>query len=419
MTWQDRLKEAAYTSPSGTRQRFDYLDLSYDFDKRTAGFEFPGVDGVYVQDNGRSGRRYPLICIFSGPDCDRLARAFEALLSERGAGKLDHPLYGRVDVVPFGQMTRRDDVLTAANQTAWEVVFWETTGAVYPSSRVSPKFEVIQSITTTQAALSRGFSKSMNLGTEARRVNAKITVTSVLRDIQSALKTASNAVESVNREFRDLQQAINFGIDVLIGQPLQLAQQMLNLITAPSRALTGIGSRLQGYSDLLDRMLARSKSSPGDTSVLDSIQLRLSTDFHTADLVGSGAVLGDVSSVVNNQFTAKPQALEAAEAILADAERLTGWRDGRFSDLEQIDTGEGSQALQETVALCVGYLIEISFSLVPEKAVVLDRPRNIIELSAELYGSIDDRLDFLISTNHLTGSEILELPRGKRVVYYA
>lgn len=398
---------------------FAYEDVSYDVDKRTAAFNFPGVDGSYIQDNGHNERRYPLRCIFTGPDCDRAALAFEGLLLERGQGKLEHPLYGRVNVVPFGTITRRDDLLTASNQAILEVVFWSTVGAVYPSSRVSPRFEVIESIETTQAALSGGFARNMNLATEARRVNAKITVTSMLRDIQSALKAASNAVESVNREFRDLQQAINFGVDVLIGQPLLLAQQVLNLITAPSRALTGIASRLDGYSDLLDRMLARSKSSPGDTSVLDRIQLRLSNDFHTADLVGSGAVLGGVSSVVNNTFSAKPQALEAAEVILADAARLTGWRDDRFGDIEQIDTGEGYQALQETVALCVGYLIEISFSLVPEKAVVLDRPRNIIELSAELYGSVDDRLDFLISTNRLTGSEILELPRGKRVVYYA
>ncbi len=398
---------------------FSHEDVSREVDKRTAAFSFPGVDGTYVQDNGHNERRYPMVCFFSGPDCDRQADAFESILLERGTGRLDHPRYGRVNVVPFGSITQRDDLKTAANQAVLEVVFWSTLGAVYPSSRVSPKHEVIQSMTTTHAALSRGFSKSMNLATEARRVNAKITVTSMLRDIQSALKTASNAVESVNREFRDIQQQINFGIDVLIGQPLLLAQQLLNLITAPSRALTGIASRLQGYSDLLDRMLARSKSSPGDTSVLDSIQLRLSNDFHTADLVGSGAVLGGVSSVVNNTFSAKPQALEAAEAILADAARLTGWRDDRFGDIEQIDTGEGYQALQETVALCVGYLVEISFSLVPEKAVVLDRPRNIIELSAELYGSVDDRLDFLISTNRLTGSEILELPRGKRVVFYA
>lgn len=398
---------------------FAYEDVSYEIDKRTAGFNFPGVDGTYVQDNGYNERRYPLRCIFTGPNCDREALAFESLLLERGQGKLEHPLYGRVNVVPFGTITRRDDLLSAANQAILDVVFWSTLGAVYPSSRVSPKHEVTQSVKTTKAALGRSFAKAVNLSTEARRVNQKITVTSALRDIQSALKAASNAVESVNREFRDIQQQVNFGIDVLVGQPLLLAEQILNLITAPSRALTGIASRLEGYANLLDRMLGRSRATPGDTSVLDRIQLRLSNDFHTADLIASGAVVGGVESVVNNRFTAKPQALEAAEAILADAERLTGWRDGRYNDLGQIDTGEGSQALQETVALCVGYLIEISFSLVPEKAVVLDRPRNIIELAAELYGSIDDQLDFLISTNRLTGSEILELPRGKRVVYYA
>jgi hypothetical protein len=122
---------------------------------------------------------------------------------------------------------------------------------------------------------------------------------------------------------------------------------------------------------------------------------------------------------VNHTFTAKPQALEAAEALLAQADALTAWQDERYGDLEQIDTGEGYQLLQETVALAVGFLVEISFSLVPERVLVLDRPRSIIDLCAELYGSVDDRLDFLISTNRLSGSDILELPRGRRIVYYA
>jgi prophage DNA circulation protein len=372
-----------------------------------------------VQDNGHNERRYPLVCIFSGPNCDREALAFEDLLLERGAGRLDHPLYGRVDVVPFGTINRRDDVLTAANQAALEVTFWSTLGAVYPSSRVSPKHEVTQAISLTKPALSKDFARTMNLATEARRANARLTVVGGLKNIQAALRGAANTVEGVSRDFRDLQQQVNFGVDVLIGQPLLLAQQILNLITAPSRALSGIVSRLEAYAALLDRMLGSSKSSLGDTSVLDRIQLRLSNDMHTADLMGSGAVLGSVSSVLNHTFKAKPQALEAAEAILAQADRLTAWREGRFGDVGQIDTGEGYQALQEAVALAVGYLVEISFTLVPEKAVVLDRTRSLIDLSAELYGSVDDRLDFLISTNRLTGSEILELPRGKRVVYYA
>jgi prophage DNA circulation protein len=399
--------------------RFAYLDVSSEVDKRTAAFEFPGVDGAYIQDNGHGERRYPLQCIFSGPECDVDAKAFEDLWRERGAGRLEHPLYGRVDVVPFGTITRRDDLITAANQTIVEVVFWSTLGAVYPSSGLSPKLEVSEALRLAGPALSGDFGRGMNLATEARRANARLTVLDVLRNVQSALQSVAGVTESVNREFRDIQQQVNFGIDVLIGQPLLLAQQILNLITAPSRALAGIASRLEGYRNLLDRMIGSSPVSSAPPSALDRIVVRLSNDFHTADLAAGGAQLGSISSVVNNTFTAKPQAIIAAESIISQAETMTAWREARYGQLEQIDTGEGYQALQEATALAVGYLVEISFTLVPERAVVLDRPRGLVELCAELYGSVaDERLDFLINTNALSGSEILELPRGRRVVYY-
>lgn len=420
MTWRDRIAEAAYTSPSGERMTFGYVDVSSEVDKRTAAFAFPDVDGSYIQDNGASERRFPLVCIFSGPDCDLDAERFEGLLLERGAGVLEHPMYGRRDVVPFGTITRRDDLVSGANQTLVEVTFWSTVGAVYPSSGLSPKLEVIDAVRLAAPALGADFERTMSLDTEARRANAKLTVKDALRNISSALQTAADATESVSREFRDIQSQVNFGIDVLIGQPLLLAQQLINLTTLPSRALAGIASRLDGYRNLLDRMLRSSPASSGPPPVLDRIVVRLSNEFHTADLVGGAAVLGSISSVVNNQFTAKPQALLAAESILAQSGDATAWRDGRFADLGQIDTGEGYAALQEATALAVGYLVEISFSLVPERAVVLDRPRALVELCAELYGSVaNERLDFLINTNRLTGSEILELPRGRKVVYYA
>jgi prophage DNA circulation protein len=419
MTWRERLTEAAYTSPGGTRQRFAYDDVSTEFDKRTAAFEFPGVDGAYIQDNGTSERRYPLRCMFAGPDCDVEARAFEALLGERGPGRLDHPLYGRLDVVPFGTITRRDDLVTAANQVIIEVTFWSTLGAVYPSSRLSPKLEVAESLRLALPAVAGDFERGMDLSTTARRANAKLSILDAVRSASSALRSASSATESVAREFRAVQQQINFGIDVLIGQPLALGQQMLNLITLPSRALVGIGERLAGYGELLARMLASSESGAGDAASLERVVVRRRNEFHAADLSASGAVLGGVSSVLENTFAAKPEALTSAEAVLALADGYTAWRDGRFGDFSEIDTGEGYQAIQETVALTIGYLVEISFSLVPERAVVLARPRGLVELCAELYGSVDDaRLDFVVSTNALTGSEILELPRGRRVVFY-
>ena len=53
-----------------------------------------------------------------------------------------------------------------------------------------------------------------------------------------------------------------------------------------------------------------------------------------------------------------------------------------------------------------------------ERSITLDRARTIIDLCGELYGSVDDNLDFAINSNGLTGSEILELPRGFDFVYY-
>src|SRR5690606_33269501 len=123
----------------------------------------------------------------------------------------------------------------------------------------------------------------------------------------------------------------------------------------------------------------------------------------------------------------KREALEAAEATELLFTQVAGWRDTGFTALEavpsktqSIDTGDSYQQLQYAVSQTIGRLVEISFSLFPERFVVLDRDRTIIDVAAELYGSVsNDTLDYLINTNSLTGSEILELPKGKRIAYYA
>lgn len=88
-------------------------------------------------------------------------------------------------------------------------------------------------------------------------------------------------------------------------------------------------------------------------------------------------------------------------------------REGR-----DIDTGSAYQQLQEAVAITAGFLVGISFTLKQERRLILDRSRTIIDLVAELYGSIDEQLDFFITSNNLSGSEILELPKGREIVYY-
>jgi len=410
MTWMDRIKEAAYTPPSGSRLTFGYEDVSRHIEKKTTAFEFPDADGTYIQDLGHSGRRYPLRVFFMGVDCDTEADALEAALLEVGTGKLEHPMYGIVDVVPFGKISRRDDLKTAANQVILEVVFWETIGLVYPTSQSDKKSDVVAAINNFNDSVSDGFSESVDTTTAIERVTIQNKYESLLARAKSALQPIADLQDSVRSQFDTIIKSINNGIDVLIADPLSLAFQTTQLIQAPSNAWDQISSRLEAYANLAESIMS------GDgANTYTSADRNL---FAVDDLYVSTAVTGSVTSVINNTFSTKTEALEAAESVLTLFSTVTDWQEESYAAVDAIDEGGTYQDLQESVVTAAGYLVEISFSLKQERAIVLDRDRTIIDLAAEIYGSVDDQLDFLISSNRLSGSEILELPKGREIVYY-
>ncbi len=441
--WQTRLREAAFTSPSGTRIKFKYADVGRDVTLRGTVFEFPGVDEGYVQRTGNGPRRYPLRCLFSGPQCDLEATAFELACAEPGTGRLEHPVYGPVSVVPFGDIGRRDDLVTAANQSVVEVTFWTTLGAIYPTNDAHPQNELAAAVAGFNLAAAQQFSHAMNLTSAVNKTLSKSTIRSLLSKTGAALDSVTGAVASVRRSFNEAQETINQGIDVLIGKPLVLAQQLSNLIQAPGRALVGIESRLDGYGTMAESIFGSAAGKPGErlglTSVLQSRRQRIANDFHAADFFAGNAVAGGIVAATAQPldatgkpvrlpiFKTRPQAIAAAATLLEQIDAFVEWRDDAFGDLgaltaigvDQIDTGEAYQALKRASSLAAGSLVRVSFDLPPERSITLDRERTILDVAAELYRTVDSRLDFLIDTNKLTGSEILELPRGRKIVYYA
>lgn len=411
MAWNDRIREAAYNSPSGARLRFAYEDVRRSVEKKTSAFDFPDVDGTYVQDLGSSGRRYPLRVFFWGADYDLEANRFETALLERGQGRLEHPLYGSVDVVPFGSISRRDDLKTAANQAILEVTFWETTGVVYPTSRTDPASAVLRSVDEFNAAAAAQLEGGLSLETAVEPVSFKNNYLTFLDNVQNRLAVVADVQQNVADTFEDVFDSISLGIDTLIGEPITLAFQTMILIQTPARSSALIGARLDAYADLAGSIIGSNTLQPTlDSSAKNQLQTR--------DLYLSGYVSGSVVSAVNAQFQTRRSAIEAADAILAQLEAAEAWREANYAALGVIDTGGSYQQLQEAAAIAAGFLVDISFSLNQERTIVLDRARTMIDLVAELYGGVDEFLDFFIDSNNLTGSEILEIPRGREIVYY-
>jgi prophage DNA circulation protein len=405
MTWENRLREAAYTSPSGTRLTFQYEDVGRTVSVKGATFEFTDADGTFVQDLGRTGRRYPLRMFFSGPDCDLQATAFEDALNERGQGTLEHPVYGSVLVVPFGDISRRDDLVSAANQAVLEVTFFQTNGLIYPSPVADTAGAVADQVAAAEEAQAQWFGAAFVESTATVLADLRSRYNAALNTANDILRPIADTVTGTQRAFDQIQASINRGLDVLIGQPLTLAYQTIQLIKTPAHVSQQVGARLDAYSNLFQQYVGR----PAENR----------TALYNRDLFASTAATAAAQAAFNTTYTRRPEAVLAAEQLLTRLDELAAWRDEQFAALGEVDDGSSWQATQDLLATVAGALVDQSFDLAAERVLVLTSDRSIIDVCFEVYGSVDDKLDVLMADNDLSGDEIIELPRGRRVVYYA
>jgi hypothetical protein len=471
-SWKDRLQEAAYTPPSGVRITFDYENIQYKFAHKTSAFEFPDVDGTLIQDHGVSGRRFPHRVFFWGADHDRQAAVFETALAERGPGRLESPLYGEHTVIPVGDITLK----TQANQTVFEVVFFSTLDVVFPTEQDDPANAALAALELFGDAGAAEFASSLSIDSVSEEQGVIDTFNEVLAQVSDELDKIAAVQEVVNDQFQEINSTINSTIDTLVAEPLDLAVATQQLIQLPGTALANISDRLEGYNNLAGNIFGASDSvsepgGPGGFGPQIESRTGVGNDaqepnrFHSRDLFAGNYVSGAVLSVLftatdqggaiattpvnrrradaertgvvarGNAFLTADQAVAAAEAILDQLAAFIAWRDANYKNIsggnlsasEQADfisapsnTDEGGalRHLQDAVSLAAGFLLDLSFSLARAKRFKLTEPRSIVDLCAELYGNVDDSLDFFIDSNDFTGEEIIEIPRGRSIVYF-
>lgn len=422
-SWRDRVRPASYKSPTGRSNPFLYYDLSRSYTLRGEVWEFADLDGGYVQRNGVGPRRYPILAIFSGANHDREALAFEGALNEAGRGVLNHPLHGPIDVIPLGEVTRRDELRTAANQTIIEVTFWTSLASVYPAAGIDQANEILAQLGAFRSGSAAKLGILDRVNNAAQRASALSRAQSSLTAVDAILIELTNTSEQLRRAQARQMRALEGALHTLITRPLEFVESVAALILGPAEALSDLVTKTETYAELGASTRAGSDAS-GDDSADPRVRARAQTDFLVEDMFTSMALAGAVQSTVSEAqpLKTRKEAVESADRLLTQLEETQNWRDEREQSLDSLDTlddGEAFGALQQATLLAVSRLIESSFSLIQERAVVVDRNRTIIDLAAQLYGDVDNEtLDRLIVDNQLSGSEILEVPRGRKIVYY-
>lgn len=429
MSWENRLTEAVYTSPSGAEFTFVYEGVSKEIEKKTTAFNFPDVDGTYIQDLGKKGRKYPMRVIFWGEDYDQTAEDFDNAIEEKGPGILQHPFYGTFDVVPFGTITRRDDLVTAANQAIYDITFYETIKIIFPVSELSAENALNEGITEFSEISPESYDNALSVDTATETTGFIDSAKAGLRKVKKAMAGVAATSAEIERAFNDVAKLADETITTLVGGPILIATQMIALTRLPSQAAGSIQSKLDAYGNLLSSM-----TEGLENEFVQGLDSQAGNAFTNNNLIASLAVLGAIESTIseNTVFTTRSETITALENLDSKLTQYIEWSDTNRENLvlnalptrepgttDLIDTGEAYQKLLDVFAISQGRLTQIAFTALQERSVILDRARTFIDFCAEYYGVLDEKYDFTIQSNNLSGWEIVnEIPKGREMVYY-
>ncbi len=439
MPYPERLKDASYTSPSGASIAFDFEVVSRDITHRIGTFEFSGVNGTLHQDKGVSGEVYPLTIYIHGPDYDLEADRFVELTKETGNGFLYHPRWGKKRVQILS-VTQSENMVSEAGQATFNVQFQETLEREFPKTSTASQQLVTALADDAQAEAIDNFADQIDVDL-LDEPDFEDEIISSANKVSDTLSSIASATQETAATFRENIDNIINNANAYVQAPFEYATQITSAIRVVTEVPGRISSRLQGFKNLLNTVNLRSI-----TDAVSQTKNALLID----ELLGTAAISAaseSINQTLNESSKISRDSKGKATVFVPDVDAGFKTRDEVLSAVvflqnnanDLINKLDEGQALFKSTLLSETYIqtvksyvstwrvsatvikagLDLSFSLPIKRSIILPAPRTILDLSYEFYKNIDDvTLDYLILTNCLTSDEIIEVPRGKEIIFY-
>jgi hypothetical protein len=429
-TYIERLRPVVkLTSPNGTVFEGKWLGSPRSAEKRLGLFNYPGIIGTVVQDLGMTSWMWPMTVYFDGPDNDKVANKFGIAVLETGIWGVIHPVYG-FRGLQLISVTERNMPVDEGGYTAFELDFIEPIDplTLKTAAEMSDQIGFQSDLVSISAA--DQFLANARLASASDQFSLESAINAVTGPINSILGPIAEASDRVFETQNAIQRGIQEVLTAGILQPLSLAGQIQQLVQNPLRAITDIKARLSAYADLASSLFGMTPEQPDNkgrnfaavqeltlTSVMTSNALIANTKPETVGVPSVGGLrsrkdVHETADDIANSHVVMTDEMEEVQAVFED---------------EPIENQYISQSLThfDTAQLtgsALAYLFVSSFDLNVERRLVLDRPRHTVKLAIDLYngpGEQDSNIDLFLESNDLHGDDIIRLPAGREVVFYA
>lgn len=409
MSWIDKIKtDYIITCGDGVQFKPLWLTASKEVEYNIAEFEFPNVSGTLVKRTLPKGRRYAIQIYFQGEDNLDQADAFEKSADDSRAWVIQHPFYGSITVQPTG--LKRDN--TEYNVSQFRMTVIETITEENPKVVVN----LVGTINATKLALDEALIAAMQ---ETPTQEDVILLDQTNNGLFEKGKKLTKALEAYFNAFKKANAAIR----VATSKPLAAMRAIQSVINAPALFVASVKSRKELIVDQFNSLLT---SIPNSVASLNSSSKRI-FELNASALISSLAIVA--ISPQPGDYNTRKDVLDLIDTLI---DPDTGVYNVLLKKLDELQTANGGTPNSympnaESMALLnnlLNYTISNLFALAlngkQERSYVCEDDTNAILLTHRFYGldSNDENLARFIQNNNIGLSEILEIRKGRTVIYY-
>jgi hypothetical protein len=407
MSWSESLKSYfIIETGDGVRYYPEWMNASKSLEFNVSEFEFPELEGTKVDRRKLKGRKFDIEIYFQGDDHLDVAGNFDISSRDERPWKVSHPLYGQLLVAPT--VLNFDD--SKYNVTKITGTLIETLSDDSPKTSLEPVDNINYNKGQVDSKFSNAFSSRVKLSSRDLTLLAASNK-QIYNQGSKFIKVSVNA-----QEYFNLFQVANSKVLNATAEPLAAIQAVQSMINYPGILADNAGNRLSllsGQFNLL-RLSVDNFSLPSEKMIFE----------HNAGSI--------VSTMASSSANPTSEDYKSRDEVISSIETILNSYNQYLTDLDTLQTDTGGetdsyipdadalQGLSDLIHYTVSNLFNIALNSKQERSIILEDDSNVILLAHRFYGldDSDSSIDQIIENNNIGINELLEVKKGRKILYY-
>lgn len=404
MSWIEQIQnDLIIRTGDGKGYQPEYINPVKDIEYNVTEYDFPEVEGTLVKRKKVRGTKYTLNLFFTGENHLDIAKNFEISARDERSWTIQHPHYGQLIVQPLSLAI--DD--SKFNTTQIVCVVMETIEDENPRSNADEQNQLLLDRQAMNAAFIKGY--------EFTYVSTPESKSMMLENINDVYDEGKKDIDDAdsNDFFVNLYNQANASI---VENVLPVQNQIMNVnefITSLAFLPINAELRIAAYKRMFDGLPNVFNSKSEAVVYENNAALILSSMAISAitPLAGNYKSRIQVVSIIDLLYQYINIYLSQLDQLQASSVRNTGSYVPNYDSMFRL-----TSLINKTIAS----LFKIALGAKQERIVYLDKSSNLIVLTHRFYGlDVDDaNIEYFKNTNKIGLSEILNIKKGRKIVFY-